>query len=196
MSQTSTSGPKQAAVPYVPRAPKPDRTEAMAQLALDFVRELMTPEEACKRNGFEIAEAAQLLKNSSFMQLMQQLRAEWNDTTNAAHRAQIRAGVALEDGVAQLYRMMHGEGQGPDGKLQPVQVEAVKALARIAGVGVGSGAVAALGPGGVGPIGGQTFKVVFNFQTAAPQIVEGLPVTAGELERPPEEEDLFEPEVD
>lgn len=157
--------------------PQRDRTEQVTQLALDFVRQLMSPEDACERNGFSQAEGAQLLRNPMFRQLMGQLKAEWLDAGNAAARAQLRAGAALEDGVAQLYRMMHGQGAGPDGKLQPVQVEAVKALARIAGVGIGAGASIGGAGAASGNVGSSGFKVVINFSGAAPQTIEGQVTT-------------------
>lgn len=149
--------------------PPRDHTEQVVQLALDFVRGLMQPAKACERNGFSTSEAGALLKNPTFQQLMRQLRAEWLDSANSAGRAQLRAGAALEDGIAQLYRLMHGQGSGPDGKISPVQVEAIKAMARIAGVGM-TGNSGIIGPSGPAP---QSFKLVFNFQNSAPETIEG-----------------------
>lgn len=157
----------------VPASPAHDRVAAISQLALDFVRKLMPPAQACERNGFTPAEATALLKNPNFQALMKQFKAEWLDSGNSVERARLQAGAALEDGISQLYRMMHGDGGGPDGKLSAVQVEAVKAMARIAGIGgVASGMGSAPGIPGA-PGAAQGLKLIFNFSNAAPQVIEG-----------------------
>lgn len=166
--------------------PPRDRVEQVSQLALDLTRGLMPAEDAVAKNGFTHNEAEQLLRNPSFQRLMRNVREEWMDSGNARQRAMLKAGVALEDGVEQLYRMMHGDGGGPDGKLSAVQVEAVKALARIAGVG-GSGSAG--GGGSVGAPMGATptaVKVIFNFRGKPPEtIIDGNAIVT-ELDDPRE----------
>lgn len=168
-----------------PKVRAPDRAEVLTQFALDIARELVSPEIACMKNGLTFEEGKELLENDAFAALLRGLKSEWLETGNTLQRAQLKAGAALEDGIEQLYRMVMGQGGGPDGKPMAVQVEAVKALARIAGIGGSAAGGFAGAVGGVSAgVGAPVFKLVINLGEG-----EKLKTIEGAISREPAEDE-------
>lgn len=141
----------------VPAAP-PAMEHFSPSLALELSTGLLTAAEVFHNHGIEDEDAAKMLANPTFQNMVKQLKTEWESIDNTEKRARAKALLAVEEAIPSHYAMAVDPGVSPAGR-----DSALKTLKSIAGMDRAEAAGAS----------GNQFQVNFNFSRDADMAVGG-----------------------
>ena len=86
---------------------KPASIEEIAPiLARDLAQDLYTPDELIERHGLNQAMLRRLLRSKSFRAMVTAAKGEWAAPGNAKNRAQLKAQLAVEEAIPDLYTII------------------------------------------------------------------------------------------
>lgn len=80
--------------------------EIMPGLCRDLAQQLYTVEEIARRWGLTLQDVAHLKSNRGFMSMLQAAKQEWTDAGNTKGRAQLKAQLAVEEAIADIYKLV------------------------------------------------------------------------------------------
>lgn len=98
-------------------------------LALELVSGLSQPSEVFSRHGYSAADAAKMLNNPQFKQMLREAKSAWNADMNAEERIRLKARLALEEMLPAHYDL----ATNPDTPAA-ARNEAVKTFERLSGM--------------------------------------------------------------
>ena len=75
-------------------------------LARDLAQDLYTMEDLIERHGLTRAMIRKLLKSKTFKAMVTAARGEWASPGNAKNRAQLKAQLAIEEAIPDLYAIV------------------------------------------------------------------------------------------
>jgi hypothetical protein len=84
-------------------------SETSAALALDIAAEIWPIQEIFTRHGLDRAAGEALLATPQFISQVETARREWGSLTNSAGRIRVKAAVALEDSIQELYAFIRNK---------------------------------------------------------------------------------------
>lgn len=130
------------------------------QLAIDLVAKLEPVDQVCEKHGITQDELKLHLIHPSFAQRIADAKKLWFSPSNVSERIKIKAGMALEDMLPTLVTI------AADGSIAaPARVDALRQLAKFAGVDA---------PENAGGGGGPGFSITINLgEQAGPKVIEG-----------------------
>jgi len=80
--------------------------EALPALARDLAQDLYTMDEIIEQYGLNRANVRKLLKSKSFKAMVTAARGEWASPGNAKSRAQLKAQLAIEEAIPDIYKIV------------------------------------------------------------------------------------------
>lgn len=142
-----------------------------AQVAAEVAAGLSTPEEVCARYGISTQQWEVMRTNPLFRDMVASAIKDFRGDLNAKKRIQLKAAIAAEDSLTELYTMVFD-------KTIPAtaRIDAHRQLTDLAEVG------ARAARNHTGPDAGEGFTLVINFPTGPRTVqAEPLPAIEGEV---------------
>jgi hypothetical protein len=139
-----------------------DISDVTPSLARDLAMDLYTHEEIIDRHGLDAKTIRRLLKSKTFKAMVAAAKQEWESPGNAKTRAQLKAQLAVEEAIPDIYSIISDE-KAPD----PARVAA---FAQLKEVGKFERQPADAGSGG-----GPGFSVIINLGEKTVDIAGSIP---------------------
>ena len=88
-----------------------------AALAAELATRLYPVEDTLKRFSLSKAQLQHLMRDSQFRHQVAHYRKEWSSPLSARERVKMKSALAVEDGLAELYRLYHDTTTHPQARL-------------------------------------------------------------------------------
>ena len=110
-----------------PKTPSLGINDLHASLAAELAVNLLPVPVVLKRFGMTRQELGHLLKDKSFKRMISQFKQEWENTSNSKERIRLKASLAVEEGLVEIFRIFKDVENAPTARL-----EAYKQLTQLA----------------------------------------------------------------
>lgn len=97
-----------------------------AALAAELAAAIIPVPDIAKRYNLTIPELKQLMTDPQFRHQVAEFKREWNSPLTAKERTRVKAALAVEDGLIEIYRIFHDPDIPP-----PVRLEAYRELVKL-----------------------------------------------------------------
>jgi len=88
-----------------------------SHFAFELAADLHDQKDVLKRHGITIKHLKALMKNTEFLSQFEEYKREWSSPKNVKERIQMKAALAVEDGMLELYQMFKDRDKAPAARL-------------------------------------------------------------------------------